>query len=320
MTSIIPDWQWSYDGWIILVTSLVAMICAIPGSFLLVRRQAMLGDAISHSVLPGIAIGFLISGDRGGGWMLIGAIIAGLTTAVLTQFLKGIAGVDRGAALGVVFSTLFALGLLLIVQIADSVDLDPACVLYGQVELVPLDLVEFAGIEVPRVVPSLLAVLVAMSVVIGAIWKELLVVSFDVATAEAQGVPATTVNQILMALTAAACVVAFEAVGSILVVSLLITPAAIARLITSRFQRLMVIAALIGVAASILGHLEAIAGPSILFGHHASVSTAGMTAVTLVAMLFLATLFRRLRPYRLAKSGQTKVIRRFWLRTVRQFQ
>ena len=304
MTSIIPDWQWSYDGWIILVTSLVAMICAIPGSFLLVRRQAMLGDAISHAVLPGIAIGFLISGDRGGGWMLIGAIIAGLTTAVLTQFLKGIAGVDRGAALGVVFSTLFALGLLLIVQIADSVDLDPACVLYGQVELVPLDLVEFAGIEVPRVVPSLIAVLVAMSVAVGAIWKELLVASFDVATAESQGVPATTVNQILMTLTAAACVVAFEAVGSILVVSLLITPAAVARLITSRFQRLMVIAALIGVVASILGHVAAVVGPSMLFGHDAAVSTAGMTSVMAFGILFLAMLITRFGSSRPTERGR----------------
>ena len=98
---MLPEWQWSYDGWIVLVTSLVAVICAIPGSFLLVLRQAMLGDAISHAVLPGIAIGFLISGDRGGGWMLSGAIIAGLTTTVLTQFLRGIAGVERGAALGV---------------------------------------------------------------------------------------------------------------------------------------------------------------------------------------------------------------------------
>ena len=121
MTSILPEWQWSYDGWIVVVISLVAVVCAIPGSFLLVRRQAMLGDAVSHAVLPGIAIGFLISGSRGGGWMLIGAVLAGLATAMLTQALRGIAGVDRGAALGEVFSTFFALGLVLIAQVADSV-------------------------------------------------------------------------------------------------------------------------------------------------------------------------------------------------------
>ena len=72
MTMLIADWQWGYDGWIIVITSLVAMTCAIPGSLLLVRRQSMLGDAVSHAVLPGIAIGFLVSGTRDGGWMLGG--------------------------------------------------------------------------------------------------------------------------------------------------------------------------------------------------------------------------------------------------------
>lgn len=279
MTTMLPEWQWSYDGWIVLVTSLVAVICAIPGSFLLVRRQAMLGDAISHAVLPGIAIGFLISGDRGGGWMLSGAIIAGLTTTVLTQFLRGIAGVERGAALGVVFSTLFALGLLLIVQVADSVELDPACVLYGQVELVPLDLIDIGGIQVPRVLPALIGVLLATGLVVGLVWKELVVSSFDPATAQGQGVPTAIMNQILMVLVATACVVAFESVGSILVIALLVTPAAIARLFTDRLLRVVVISAAIGIGFSMLGHFAAVAGPTLIFDRQQAASTAGMTAV-----------------------------------------
>ena len=290
-----PEWQWSYDGWIIVVTSLVALVCAIPGSFLLVRRQAMLGDAIAHAVLPGIAIGFLISGDLGGGWILTGAIIAGLATAMLTQWLRGAAGVDRGAALGVVFSTLFAIGLLLIARVANSVDLDPACVLYGQVELVPVDLVDFAGMQVPRAVPPLLAVLVGMSLIVTILWKELLVSSFDVATAEAQGIPTLIVNQILMILVASACVVAFEAVGSILVVSLLITPAAIAILVTNRFLPLLVIASAIGVCFSVLGHVVAVAGPRTLFAHPGDVSTAGMTTVLVTIALVIAVASRSVR-------------------------
>ena len=98
MTMFVSDWQWGYDGWIVVITALVAMTCAIPGSFLLVRRQSMLGDAVSHAVLPGIAIGFLVSGTRDGGWMLAGAIVAGLATAMLTQVLRRVGGVDRGAA------------------------------------------------------------------------------------------------------------------------------------------------------------------------------------------------------------------------------
>lgn len=282
MTSIIPEWQWSYDGWIIAVTSLVAVVCAIPGSFLLVRRQAMLGDAVSHAVLPGIAIGFLVSGSRGGGWMLIGAILAGLATTVLTQLLRGVAGVDRGAALGVVFSTLFALGLVLIVQVADSVDLDPACVLYGQVELVPLDLVELAGLEVPRVVPWLLVVLVAMVVIVGILWKELLVSSFDPASANSQGVPAVVVNQFLMILVASACVVAFEAVGSILVVSLLIAPPAIARVFFDRLALVVLAAGGIGVLGVTGSHLLAISSPPlVLAGGETALSSSGMSAAVL---------------------------------------
>ncbi len=293
--AIAPDWQWSYDGWILVVTSLVAVICAIPGSFLLVRRQSMLGDAVSHAVLPGIAIGFLISGTRGGGWMLIGAIIAGLATSTLTQLLRGVAGVDRGAALGVVFSTLFALGLVLIAQVADSVDLDPACVLYGQVELVPLDMVDLAGIQVPRVVPLLTGVILAMGLIVMSLWKELMVSSFDAATAEGQGIPTVLMDQILMVLVASACVVAFESVGSILVIALLVTPAAIARLMTDRLSRVVGIAAAIGIGFSILGHFAAVAGPRSLFHQEAALSTAGMTAVLATITLGFAACLSALR-------------------------
>ena len=292
MTSILPEWQWSYDGWIVVVISLVAVVCAIPGSFLLVRRQAMLGDAVSHAVLPGIAIGFLISGSRGGGWMLIGAVFAGLATAMLTQALRGIAGVDRGAALGVVFSTFFALGLVLIAQVADSVDLDPACVLYGQVELVPLDLIEFGGLKIPRVVPWLLAVLLAMSLVVGTLWKELLVSSFDPATADAQGISAMGLNQILMAIVAAACVVAFEAVGSILVLSLLISPPAAARLFSGRFLAVMFIAMFFGLITAVFGHVAAVSMPKFIGLGGGAASTAGSTVCVSVLLVIAGVCWR----------------------------
>lgn len=278
MSSIDIEWQWSYDGWIVVVTSLVAAICAIPGSFLLVRRQSMFGDAIAHAVLPGIAIGFVLAGDRGGDFMLIGAIITGLATSMITQALKGISGIDRGAALGVVFSTLFALGLVIIVRASESVDLDPACVLYGQVELVPLEVVDIGGWTVPRVLPGLLGVFFGVVLTAGLLWKELVISSFDIAMAEAQGTRTTIVNQVLMVLVATACVVAFEAVGSILVVALLIIPAAIARLLTERILPMMLIAMFSGISLAITGHLAAVAGPELTFLRQGSVSTAGMTA------------------------------------------
>ncbi|MFB0987325.1 MAG: metal ABC transporter permease [Phycisphaerales bacterium] len=290
MTMLVPEWQWGYDGWIVAITALVAMTCAIPGSFLLVRRQSMLGDAVSHAVLPGIAIGFLVSGTRDGGWMLAGAIVAGLVTAMLTQLLRSVGGVDRGAALGVVFTTLFALGLVLIVQVADSVDLDPSCVLYGQVELAPLDVVDVGGFPVPRAVPWLLGVLVVTVFIVQVIWKELLVASFDPATAAAQGGRPNLMQQILMVLVAAGCVVAFEAVGSILVVSLLVAPAAAARLVTNRLRPMMLVAMLIGVLAAVGGHLSALLVPRGLGLETKDVSTSGATAVFATFLVVVAVL------------------------------
>ncbi|MCP4839017.1 MAG: metal ABC transporter permease [Planctomycetes bacterium] len=287
MTSITSAWQWSYDGWIIVVTSLVAVVCAIPGSFLLVRRQAMLGDAVAHAVLPGIAIGFLVSGSRGGGWMLVGAILAGLATAMLTQLLKGVAGVDRGSALGVVFSTLFAAGLLLIVQVADSIDLDPACVLYGQVELIPLELTDILGFDVPRVVPWMLTMLFAMCICVVICWKELTITSFDPTMADFLGISSAVFHQLLMVLVAVSCVLAFEAVGSLLVVSLLVAPPATARLLTNRLGPMLGVAVLIGVIAIIIGHVASISLPGWFNPRLTNLSIGGSIAVV-ATVIFIA--------------------------------
>ena len=292
MTSIVPDWQWSYDGWVLLVASLVAVICAIPGSFLLVRRQAMMGDAVSHAVLPGIAIGFLMSGTRGSGWMFIGATIAGLTTGLLTQLLHGLVGLDRGAALGVVFTTLFALGLLLIAQVADSIDLDPACVLYGQIELIPLDVINVLGVDVPRALPSMLAGLFAMCVCVVLCWKELTITSFDPVMADFLGVPPARFHQLLMVLVATSCVLAFEAVGSLLVVALLAAPPATARLLTNRLGSMLFIASLIGVIAILIGQAVAMTAPGLVGSRLTNLSIGGSIAVVATGIFIAAALLK----------------------------
>ncbi|MDB4430152.1 metal ABC transporter permease, partial [Akkermansiaceae bacterium] len=127
------------DTGIMLVGILCAMACALPGCFLLLRRMSMMGDAISHAVLPGLAIAFLISHSRASWAMFVGAAIAGILTALFTQWITKFGKVDRGAAMGIVFTTLFAIGLILIKQTADHVDLDASCVLYGAIEHTPLD-------------------------------------------------------------------------------------------------------------------------------------------------------------------------------------
>ena len=132
-------WNWQLDGWIVLAGMLCAVASSLLGCFLLLRRMSLLGDAISHAVLPGLAGAFLISGSRSSVWMFVGAVIVGVLTALLSDWIHKHGKVDEGASMGVVFTTLFAGGLLMIVVAADRVDLDPGCVLYGAIEQIPWD-------------------------------------------------------------------------------------------------------------------------------------------------------------------------------------
>src|SRR5688572_16630916 len=142
--------------WTIAVGVLTNASCAILGCYLVLRRMSLLGDAISHSILPGIALAFLLAG-RNPLAVFAGAMLMGLLTTLLTQSLHALGKVPEDASMGVVFTSLFAIGVILITNAAPRVDLDPGCVLYGLIELTPLDMVEIAGIEVPRTLPVLVA-------------------------------------------------------------------------------------------------------------------------------------------------------------------
>ena len=276
-----------YDGWIILIGVLVAVACAIPGTWLVVRGMGMMGDAISHAVLPGIALGFLISGSRDGGWMFAGAAVAAVAAAVLTQVVHRWGRVERGAAMGLVFTSFFSLGLLLIVQTADTVDLDPNCVLYGAIELAPLDVVNLWGIALPRIVIPLVIVGTLNAVMVVVFYKELLISAFDPGLSTSQGFNPKWIHYGVMVLTAATCVACFEAVGSIITVALLVAPPATALLLTQRMIGVMALAVAIGSAAAVLGHFAAITVPGWFLGSGVDTSSTGMMAV-LAGLLFLA--------------------------------
>ncbi|MDP7069721.1 MAG: metal ABC transporter permease [Phycisphaerales bacterium] len=280
-----------YDGWIILIGVLVAACCAIPGSWLVVRGMGMMGDAVSHAVLPGIAIGFLVSGTRSGAWMFLGAAIAGILAAVITQVVHHWGRIERGAAMGLVFTTFFSLGLLLIVQSADSVDLDPNCVLYGAIELAPLDTISISGMDVPRMLIPLAAVLIANVALTGMLFKELLAAAFDPGLATSQGFDSRWLHYGLMALTAATCVACFEAVGSIITVALLVAPPAAALLFIRRMKWVIVLAALLGGLAAVMGHLAALTVPGWILGGNVDTSSSGMMAVASMAIFLAAAMF-----------------------------
>ncbi len=271
------DWT-PTNTWIVVAGALGAASCALLGNFLVLRRLSMMGDAISHAVLPGLAVAFLISGSRESVAMFIGAAVVGVLTAVLTQWIHSLGRLDPGASMGVVFTVLFALGLILIVRGANHVDLDPGCVLYGAIELVPLYTDVWLGLEVPRAVITLAAVLVVDLVVVLLFYKELKVSAFDPQLATTLGINAQAMHYVLMVLVAATTVAAFESVGSILVIAMLIVPGAAAHLLTDRLGVMIGLSLLIAVGCAVLGHLGAVTVPG-WFGFQ-DTGTAGMMAVS----------------------------------------
>lgn len=278
-----------FDTWIVVIGSLCAAACAVPGCFLVLRKMSMMGDAISHAVLPGLAIAFLITGTRASVSMFMGAAIAGVLTALFTQWISKFGNVDRGAAMGIVFTTLFAIGLLLIGRAADHVDLDPGCVLYGAIELTPLDTISMGSFQIPRAALVNGIILLFNLLVVTLLYKELKLSSFDPDLADTLGYSSQFLHYLLMTMVAVTTVAAFESVGSIIVIAMLIVPPATALLLTHDLFKMLLIATGAAVLASITGHLGALAAPG-WFGFE-STTTSGMIALAAGVIFTAAWLF-----------------------------
>jgi manganese/zinc/iron transport system permease protein len=248
------------DFYIILTASLVASSCALLGCYLILRQMAMVGDAISHAVLPGIVIAFLLSGSRDSLTMLLGAGIIGLFTTFLIEFFHKKARLQTDASIGVTFTWLFAIGVILISLFAGKVDLDQDCVLYGEIAYVPLDLITTQGGQIlgPKAmyVSGFILVVIILFITIG--YKELFLTTFDPAFAAAIGISTTLWHYAIMGAVSITTVASFESVGAILVVALLIAPAATAYLLTDNFKHMLVLACLAGILSSIGGYYLAV--------------------------------------------------------------
>jgi ABC-type Mn2+/Zn2+ transport system permease subunit len=244
--------------WTILVGLVCNTSCAILGCYLVLRRMSLLGDAISHAVLPGIALGYLFSGSIAGLPILLGAMALGVLTSVLTQSVSNLGRVSEDTSLGVVFTSLFALGVIMIQAWARNVDLDADCVLYGQIDFAGVDLTNFLGWEISRPLVMLVPALLITLVLVLLFWKELMIVAFDPALAAAMGFRVSIVHYLLMAMVSGVTVASFESVGSILVVAMLIVPAATAGQLTDRLGWMMVWAVAIGATSAIFGYLIAV--------------------------------------------------------------
>lgn len=270
------------DLWVIATGSLAAASCGVLGCFLLLRRLSLLGDAISHAVLPGLALAFMLTGTRDALPMLAGALVAAMLTAGLSEALPRLTRVAPDAALGIVFSAFFALGVILIEYAARNVDLDPGCVLYGLIEFTPFDTITVAGIEIPRAFATLLVIALIDFVLVAVFYKELKLAAFDPALATAMGFSAALIHYGLITLVAGTVVASFEAVGSILVITMLIAPGATAQMLTDRLSVMLVIAAGVGVASAAIGYWLSL---------ELNTSTAGMMSVVAGAIFSLAVVF-----------------------------
>lgn len=248
------------DFWIILTASLVSICCALLGCFLILRRMALVGDAISHAVLPGIVIAFLLSGTRDSLTMVIGAGVLGVFTTFLIEFFHKKAKLQTDAAIGVTFTWLFAIGVVLISLYAGKVDLDQDCVLYGEIAYTPLDMIILDNglVLAPKAVVVMSIVFGVILLVLFLFFKELLITSFDPAYATSLGFSTALWHYVLMAMVSTTTVASFESVGAILVVALLIVPAATAYLLTDNFKKMLLIACVTGVLASVSGYYLAV--------------------------------------------------------------
>lgn len=290
------DWT-TYDTEVVLVAILAAVACAIPGCFLVLRKLSMMGDAISHAVLPGLAAAFVITATRDPLPMFVGALVAGIATAAFTQWVHRLGKVEEGAAMGTVFTMLFAFGLVMIVLVADRVDLDPNCVLYGAVELAPLDVVAtfnlgwLGEVGIARAaIPLGIVTLVNLALVI-VFFKEWRLTAFDPDLANTLGVSSTLMHYLLMVMTAVTAVAAFESVGSILVIAMIVVPAATAHLLTDRLGMLVFLSIVIAMVSAVIGHFGAIHFPTWLGWNGISTGTAGMIATTTGAAFVGAAVF-----------------------------
>ena len=287
----------------LLAAILACGTCGLLGSFLVLRRDSLLGDALSHAVLPGIIAGFAMTGARAGLPMLLGALAAALLAVVAISLVRRVARLESGAATGAVFTSFFALGLMLMEATgARSVDLDLDCVLFGQLEsVVWLEAQGFGSLldpaalaALPRQLFLLAAVALVLAGLVALLWRPLHLLCFDPDYAAAIGLPARGLELALNLMVAAAAVAAFEAVGSILVVAMLVCPAAAIRLLTDSYRAQVLGGAALGAALGALGY--ALAGPlPAAFGQAFSLNAAGVIGTLGGLAVAGAMLLRQLR-------------------------
>ncbi|ATG44976.1 manganese transport system membrane protein MntD [Phaeobacter piscinae] len=283
----------------LLIGIFAAVACALPGNFLLLRRQALIGDAISHVVLPGIVVAFLLTGVIAAGPMMLGAAGAAIAAVILIELIRRLGRIEPGAAMGVVFTTMFAGGVLLLEQTDTStVHLDVEHALYGNLEsLIWLDATGWASLldpvalsYLPAELPRMALTLIGVILFIALFWRSLKISTFDEGFARTLGIRTNLLGLGLVITAAIAAVAAFDAVGSIIVIAMFICPPAAARMMSNHLEGQLGWSVAFAVVSAVLGYVLAGYGP-LWLGATDAVSAAGMIATVSGLLLAIAARF-----------------------------
>ena len=276
------------DFYIILTACLVAINCALMGSFLVMRKMVMIGDAISHAVLPGIFFAYIFSGSTSSLPILAGAASSGILATIIIEWLTHKAKLQSDASIGISYTLLFAIGIILISKFGANADIDQQCVLYGELEYVPLWLEPIIGnFYLPK--QTIILLIVSVVVLLAIIWgyKGLFITTFDENYSLSIGIGVGFWHYFLMSGVSLTTVVSSESVGAILVIAFLSGPPAIAYLLTGNFRKMLVLSCAFGILCSIIGYYLA---------KSLDVSVAGSISVVIggvFAIVFTATTLQK---------------------------
>ena len=265
--------------YILIITSLA---CAVLGVFLVLRRLSMVSDAISHSVLLGIVIGYFVTKDIGSVLLIIGASLFGVLTTVCIELLIKSKRVTEDASVGIIFPLFFSIAVILITRYARNVHLDTEMVLIGEIILAPLHRINFLGLSLPKALIQMSFVLLINIVFIAVFFRKLKISSFDPVYAGVAGIAGAGLYYVFMALVSFTAVSAFESVGAILTISFFISPAASAYLISKDLKITIFLAAVYAVVNSCIGYFLAVKFNVSMSGMCALVS--GLTFMITIAV------------------------------------
>lgn len=239
--------------WIILTGILVALSASSLGTFLVLQKKSMLADAISHAVLPGIVLAYLISGNRSPFLLLMGAAISGILATFLIDWLEKKVGLQADSSIGVTYTWMFAIGIILLAFFAGNTDLDQECVLFGELVYVPLYKTSIAGISIPNSTLRLLFLFIAILIFLSIFGKSLTLYSFDPGFAVFKGLATTILHYMFLGLVSTTTVFSFESVGVVLVIALLVIPPISAKIWANSIKDMLMLSAAYSIVTVLIG-------------------------------------------------------------------